>query len=162
MTDPQEALGINNRLELADADRLMRTAKVRELMLDGVTIEKPETVTIDAGRADRDRYGDRAVRADPGAAPCIGENCRIGACAIVKEFRDRRRRRDRAVHDRRDIEAGARGAGRAVRAAAAWGTMSAEGAHIGNFVELKKTRMGAGAKASHLAYLGRFGNRRRR
>ncbi len=30
----------------------------------------------------------------------------------------------------------------------------APGAHIGNFVELKKTRMGAGAKANHLAYLG--------
>ena len=29
-----------------------------------------------------------------------------------------------------------------------------EGAHVGNFVELKKTRMGAGAKANHLAYLG--------
>ena len=34
------------------------------------------------------------------------------------------------------------------------GNHVAAGAHIGNFVELKKTRMGAGAKANHLAYLG--------
>src|SRR6185503_1130205 len=49
IADAGEALGINNRLELAEADRLMRTAKVRELMLAGVTIEKPETVTVDCG-----------------------------------------------------------------------------------------------------------------
>ena len=36
----------------------------------------------------------------------------------------------------------------------AWRTDVDEGAHIGNFVELKKTRLGAGAKAMHLAYLG--------
>ena len=47
--DEREALGINTRVELADVDRLFRDRKVHELMLAGVTIEKPETVTIDAG-----------------------------------------------------------------------------------------------------------------
>ena len=46
--DPSEVLGINNRVELAEVDRIFRERKVRELMLAGVTIEKPETVTIDA------------------------------------------------------------------------------------------------------------------
>src|SRR5438067_3972961 len=46
--DPNELLGINNRVELAEADRILRERKVRQLMLDGVTIEKPETVTVDA------------------------------------------------------------------------------------------------------------------
>ncbi len=43
-----ELLGINTRVELAEVDRIFRDRKVRELMLAGVTIEKPETVTIDA------------------------------------------------------------------------------------------------------------------
>ena len=46
--DPAELLGINTRVELADADRILRQRKTRELMLAGVTIERPETVTIDA------------------------------------------------------------------------------------------------------------------
>ena len=44
--DPDELLGINTRVELADADRVLRERKCRELMLAGVTIERPETVTI--------------------------------------------------------------------------------------------------------------------
>src|SRR5262249_39694960 len=47
LDDASEALGINTRVELAAVDRLLRERKVRELMLAGVTIEKPETVTID-------------------------------------------------------------------------------------------------------------------
>ena len=42
--DPAELLGINTRVELADADRILRQRKARELMLSGVTIERPETV----------------------------------------------------------------------------------------------------------------------
>ena len=47
-----------------------------------------------------------------------------------------------------------RGAHRPVRAAAAPGTVLADGAHIGNFVETKNARIGVGSKANHLAYLG--------
>src|SRR5262249_38240110 len=46
--DARGALGINPRVELAAVDRLFRNRKVEELMLEGVTIERPETVTIDA------------------------------------------------------------------------------------------------------------------
>ena len=45
--NPAEVLGINNRIELAQVDAIFRTRKVEELMLSGVTIEKPETVSID-------------------------------------------------------------------------------------------------------------------
>jgi len=48
LEDSTELLGINTRVELAAVDRLFRERKARELMLDGVTIEKPETVTIDS------------------------------------------------------------------------------------------------------------------
>ena len=76
--DPREALGINTRVELAEADRIMRERKRRELMLAGVTIESPETVMIDAGV----RVGIDTV-VEPFAQilgnTTIGENCRIGA-----------------------------------------------------------------------------------
>lgn len=150
--DEREALGINTRLELAEVDRLLRGRKLRELMLAGVTIEKPETVTVDAGV-----YIGMDTVIEPFAQilgrTTIGENCRIGACSIV---------RDSEIAD--DVEIGAftivgtsrleRGVHAGPFARLRMENYVAEGAHIGNFVELKKTRMGANAKANHLAYLG--------
>ena len=150
--DEREALGINTRLELAEVDRLLRGRKLRELMLEGVTIEKPETVTVDAGV----RIGMDTV-IEPFAQilgrTTIGENCRIGACSIVQ---------DSEIAD--EVEIGAftivgtsrleRGVHAGPFARLRMENHVEEGAHIGNFVELKKTRMGANAKANHLAYLG--------
>ena len=145
-------LGINNRLELAEVDRLLRTRKLRELMLDGVTIEKPETVTVDM---------DVRIGMDTVVSPfaqilgrtVVGENCRIGAGAIVA---------DSELGD--DVEIGPftliaasqveRGAQVGPFARLRMNSHVEAGAHVGNFVELKKTRLGAGAKANHLAYLG--------
>ncbi len=152
IADAREALGINTRVELAEVDQLFRRRKVRELMLSGVTIEKPETVTIDAGVS----IGIDTI-VEPFAqllgATRVGENCRIGACAIV---------RDSQLDD--EVEIGAftivntsrleRGAQAGPFARLRMDNHLEERAHIGNFVELKKTHMGAGAKANHLAYLG--------
>ncbi len=150
--DPREVLGINNRVELAEVDRIFRERKVRELMLAGVTIEKPETVTIDADV----RIGIDSV-VEPFAQilgrTAIGDNCRIGACAIV---------RDSELADQVEIGPFTMVASSRLERGVHAGPFARlrpeshveEGAHIGNFVELKKTRMGAGAKASHLAYLG--------
>jgi len=147
-----ELLGINNRLELAAADRTFRERKVRELMLNGVTVEKPETVTVD----DAVSIGMDTV-IEPFAQILgqtkIGEGCRIGACSIV---------RDSELAD--GVQVGPFtiiGTSR-VATGAEIGPYSrlrleneiAAGAHVGNFVELKKTRLGENAKAMHLAYLG--------
>lgn len=150
--NPAELLGINNRLELAAADRTFRERKVRELMLAGVTIEKPETVTVD----DTVSIGMDTV-IEPFAQILgntnIGEACRIGACSII---------RDSQLSGGVEIGPFTLIGTSRVGAGAHIGPYSrlrmendvAPGAHIGNFVELKKTRMGAGAKAMHLAYLG--------
>ena len=150
--DPREVLGINDRAELAVVDRLLRDRKVRELMLAGVTIEKPETVTVDP---------DVTVGMDTVIEPfvqllgntALGEGCRIGACSIV---------RDSELAD--EVEIGAFtivGTSRLERGAQAgpFARLRMEnhlhaGAHVGNFVELKKTHLGAGSKSMHLAYLG--------
>jgi len=150
--DPAEALGINDRVELANVDAILRERKRRELMLGGVTIEQPETVVIDADV----RIGMDTV-IEPFAQvlgkTVIGADCRIGACSIV---------RDSELAD--GVEIGAftivgtsrleRGVHAGPFARLRMENLVEEGAHIGNFVELKKTRMGARAKANHLAYLG--------
>jgi bifunctional UDP-N-acetylglucosamine pyrophosphorylase/glucosamine-1-phosphate N-acetyltransferase len=150
--DPDELLGINTRMELADADRVLRERKCRDLMLSGVTIERPETVTIDIGV---DVGADAVV--EPFArllgATTIGEDCRIGAGAIIENS---------------SLDAGVIVAPYTliadshVAAGAQVGPFArlrmhadvGQDARIGNFVELKKTRLGARAKSQHLAYLG--------
>jgi bifunctional UDP-N-acetylglucosamine pyrophosphorylase / glucosamine-1-phosphate N-acetyltransferase len=150
--DFTEVLGINDRTELALVDRVFRERKVRELMISGVTIEKPETVTIDK----HVRVGMDTI-IEPFAQilgnTSIGENCRVGACSIVQ---------DSDIGD--EVEIGAFtiiGTSRLEQGVhcGPFSRLRMEnhveaGAHIGNFVELKKTHLGAGAKANHLAYLG--------
>jgi bifunctional UDP-N-acetylglucosamine pyrophosphorylase/glucosamine-1-phosphate N-acetyltransferase len=150
--DASEALGINDRAQLAEVDAILRERKRRALMTSGVTLVKPETITVDA---------DVEIGIDSVLEPFtqilgrtrIGENCTVGACSIVQ---------DSTLAD--GVEIGAftmigsstveRGAIVGPYARLRMGNHVESGAHIGNFVELKKTRMGAGAKANHLAYLG--------
>ena len=150
--DASELLGINTRIELADVDRIFRTRKCRELMLAGVTIEKPETVTIDLPVA---------IGADTIVGPFtqilgrteIGSDCVIGAGCVIESSR---------LEDGVEIAPYTLIATSHVGRDAQLGPFSrlrlenevGAGAHVGNFVELKKTNLGAGAKANHLAYLG--------
>ena len=150
--DAREVLGINNRVELAEVDRVFRERKLRELMLSGVTIEKPETVTVDMGVS----IGIDTV-IEPFAQllgnTTIGESCRIGACSIVRDstLADEVQVQPFTVIGASQIERGAQlGPFSRLR----FGNRVREGAHIGNFVELKNADLGAGAKANHLAYLG--------
>jgi bifunctional UDP-N-acetylglucosamine pyrophosphorylase/glucosamine-1-phosphate N-acetyltransferase len=150
--DAREALGVNTRVELAEIDRLMRERKARELMLAGVTIEKPESVTIDSDV----RIGMDTV-IEPFAQILgntrIGKDCRIGACSIVRdsELRDGVQVGPFTLVNKSIIE---REASVGPFARLRMDNHVGAGAHIGNFVELKKTNMAAGAKANHLAYLG--------
>jgi bifunctional UDP-N-acetylglucosamine pyrophosphorylase/glucosamine-1-phosphate N-acetyltransferase len=148
----QELLGINTRAELAEVDKIFRERKVRQLMLDGVTIEKPETVTVDAAV----RIGHDTI-VEPFAqilgSTEIGEDCRIGACSVI---RDSKLAAEVGIAPftsivDSQIESGAHvGPFARLRGGAKVGA----NARIGNFVELKNTRFGPGAKANHLAYLG--------
>jgi bifunctional UDP-N-acetylglucosamine pyrophosphorylase / glucosamine-1-phosphate N-acetyltransferase len=152
IADANELLGINNRVELAAADRILRERKVRQLMLDGVTIERPETVTVDMNVK---------IGIDTVIAPfaqitgdtVIGENCRVGAASII----DQCTLGDGVEVLPFTIVSASRLDSRAQVGPFARLRMGAhlgEGAHVGNFVELKKTDMGAGSKSMHLAYLG--------
>jgi bifunctional UDP-N-acetylglucosamine pyrophosphorylase/glucosamine-1-phosphate N-acetyltransferase len=150
--NPAELMGINTRAELAEVDKIFRERKVQQLMLAGVTIEKPETVTIDACV----RIGEDSI-VGPFAQILgrteIGEDCTIGACSIVENSTlasDVEIAPFTSVVDSH-LDTGAK-VGPFARLRQ--GNRVGKGARIGNFVELKNTRFGAGAKANHLAYLG--------
>ena len=150
--DEAELLGINTRVELAEANGILRARKTMDLMLEGVTIERPETVSIDADvRIGRDTIVEPFAQIL--GATEIGEDCRIGTGSILRDAR---------LADGVDIDAYTLIGTSRVGAGAKIGPFARlrldndveAGAHIGNFVELKKTHMGAKAKANHLAYLG--------
>jgi bifunctional UDP-N-acetylglucosamine pyrophosphorylase/glucosamine-1-phosphate N-acetyltransferase len=150
--EANELLGINNRVELAEADRILRARKIRRLMLDGVTIEKPETVTVDA---------DVGIGIDTVIGPfaqitgntVIGDNCRVGASSIIHNsvLGDGVEVFPFSLVSESKLDAHSH-AGPFARLR--MGAHLSERAHVGNFVELKKTEMGAGSKSMHLAYLG--------
>ncbi len=148
----EELLGINTRVELAKANTNLRARKTNELMLEGVTIERPETVSIDMDvRIGRDTLVEPFTQIL--GATEIGEDCRVGAGSILRDAR---------IADGVDIDAYTLIGTSRVGAGAKIGPFARlrmdndveAGAHVGNFVELKKTHMGVKAKANHLAYLG--------
>lgn len=152
VSDASELLGINTRLELATVDRILRERKTRQLMLDGVTIEKPETVTIDAQVSiGRDTVIEPFARILGKTA--IGEDCVVGSCSVISNA---------ALGDGvvvapfTHIESGRLDAGAHIGpfARMRMGAHLGENVSVGNFVELKKSTMGRGSKAQHLAYLG--------
>ena len=150
--DFSQILGINNRVELSQVDEILRKRKTNELMIEGVTIERPDTVVIDM-----DVKVGRDVIIESGArllgATVIGEGAVVGAGSVLTNavIADRVLIGPYTVIADSDVGEDAH-----VGPFARLRNYNSVGAnvHIGNFVELKKTRMGKGAKANHLAYLG--------
>ena len=147
-----EVRGINSRAELAEVSSMVRQQKNEELMAAGVTLIDPATTYIDT---------DVEVGPDTVIYPCvflegrtkIGSACEVhsGSRIVNSTIGDRVCVRNHTVVTDSTVEAGAfLGPFAHVRPDSQIG----EGVHIGNFVELKKTVMGKGAKANHLAYLG--------
>ncbi|HEX4808816.1 MAG TPA: bifunctional UDP-N-acetylglucosamine diphosphorylase/glucosamine-1-phosphate N-acetyltransferase GlmU [Bryobacteraceae bacterium] len=150
--DSTELLGINTLVELAVADGVLRQRKAQELMLSGVTIENPASVTIDAAvRVAPDTVIEANVQLR--GKTRVGEDCHIGTGSVLRNC---------VVEDNVRIlpyvvaEASHMGANACVGpfSRLRMNAHAGAGTHIGNFVELKKTTLGAGSKANHLAYLG--------
>ena len=147
-----EILGINSRAELAAVSRIVRDDKNRALMAAGVTLEDPATAYIDR---------DVTVGADtiihPGVSlegsTSVGSGCEIhsGSRLVNTRVGDRVTILNHCVINDSVVANDATiGPFAHLRTAVDVG----DGARIGNFVELKKTVLGKGSKAAHLAYLG--------
>ncbi len=131
----EELLGINTRAELAAAEDLMQRRLRCAVMEAGVTLVAPETVFLSADtQLGRDVVVEPNVTFGPGVA--VGEGARI--CSFSY------------------LEGAAVGAGARVGPFARLrpGAVLEEEVHVGNFVEVKASRLGAGAKANHLSYIG--------
>lgn len=150
--NPAEIRGINSRSELAEVSRLVRQTKNEELMAAGVTLIDPATTYVDP---DVEVGPDTVIH--PGVV--LEGHTTIGAAC---EIRGSVRIADSRLGDRVTVNNFCLIVGAQVADGVAVGpfahlrpdTTVAEGAKIGNFVELKKTSLGAGSKVNHLAYLG--------
>jgi bifunctional UDP-N-acetylglucosamine pyrophosphorylase / glucosamine-1-phosphate N-acetyltransferase len=150
--EPQEILGGNTRAELADIDQRMRLAKCRELMANGVTIFYPQAAVIDP---EVEIGPDTVVEpfVELRGNTLIGRDCRIGSFSVVRNstLGNGTVLRAGCILDEARVSAGATlGPYSHLRP----GSEIGEGAHVGNFVETKKVRLGKGSKANHLTYLG--------
>ena len=150
--DPMEAEGVNDRIQLAALERHYQGREAERLMRDGVTLIDParfdlrgelicgRDVTIDVNCIFEGRVaiGDGAV---------IGPNCLI---------RDSRIGPGMEVRANSVIESSTTGGDGFIGPFARLrpGTELADGAHVGNFVEVKNSRIGAGSKVNHLTYIG--------
>ena len=150
--EPQEVLGVNTRVELAELDALLRERKARDLMLSGVTIYRPETCVIDP---------DVEVGPDSVIGPCVAlyGRCRLGANCVVRSYSslsDTVLEEGAVVHECCWLEHSHVGPRASIGPFARLrpGSQIGTEAKVGNFVETKKTRLGRRSKAQHLAYLG--------
>lgn len=150
--EPAEAAGVNDREELARAAKVLLRRRASALMKAGVTIEDPDRFDCDEGV----EVGADVV-VEPGVRLLgrtrIGAGCRIGAGSILRDavLGGGVTIRPYTVAEECTVASGAiLGPFSRLRP----GSDIGEGAHIGNFVETKKARIGKGAKANHLAYLG--------
>ena len=152
LADSMEILGVNSRKELADVAAVLRDRKNADLMAGGVTILDPASTWI---QPDVEIGVDTVIHPNVylEGTTRVGSGCEIHSgvrivdsligddvvvsnyCVIRQSVVDRGAQVGPFAQLRPDSRVG-------------------EGAHVGNFVELKKTTLGKGAKANHLAYLG--------
>lgn len=144
--------GVNTREHLAEVTRILRRRRNRELMLGGVSLPSPDDVDVDFGvevgpdtllepgvalRGATRIAGDVTIGRGSVVEGCvIGRGCRVLPYCVLE-----------STELREGCTVGPFAHTRP-------GTVLEDGAKIGNFVETKKTRVGAGSKVNHLTYLG--------
>jgi bifunctional UDP-N-acetylglucosamine pyrophosphorylase/glucosamine-1-phosphate N-acetyltransferase len=152
VADSREVLGVNDRLELAQIEKLLRRRKAEALMRAGVTVVNPEATYIDP---DVEAGQDTVI--EPGASLLgrtrLGSECHIQSyCTITdSSLADRVTVLPCSVIANSEIASGVT-VGPFARLRP--GAVIEENAHIGNFVEIKKSRVGRGTKVQHMTYLG--------
>ncbi|OIO10834.1 MAG: UDP-N-acetylglucosamine diphosphorylase/glucosamine-1-phosphate N-acetyltransferase [Elusimicrobia bacterium CG1_02_63_36] len=148
---PEEALGVNTRIHLAQAERVLNRRALERLMLSGVSILDPNHTYVDV---DVEIGQDSVIH--PGTIlrgkTKIGKGCEIGPfsviqdsqigneCSVINSYMEEAR-----LHEKSSVGPFAR-----LRP----GTIAGPRARIGNFSEIKNSRIGYGSKVPHLSYVG--------
>lgn len=151
LPDPEEAMGINNRIHLAEAEAILRRRLNEKWMLEGVSMPDPGRVYIEQdvtiGR-DTVIYPDTYLR----GRTVIGEGCQIGPNTLIQDCQVGNRctilmsvMEGAVLEDEVDMGPFAR-----LRKGAHLG----QGVHMGNFGEIKNSNLAAGVKMGHFSYIG--------
>lgn len=151
LEDPDEAIGINTRVHLAEVETLMRRRIAEKWMLAGVTLINPEQTYIETGveiGKDTVLWPGTYLR----GKTVIGENCEIGPNTIIE---------DSAVGSDCTLLASIL-EGAVLESHVSMGPFGhlrkgahlADGVHMGNFGEIKNSYLGPGVKMGHFSYIG--------
>ena len=151
IADPGEAIGVNDRVELARAGRILRERLLEDMMRSGVTVVDPATTFVEADvRVGRDTVLEPFTILR--GRTSIGEDCRIGPSVDIN---------DSTIGDGVRVEHSwldgahlASGSDCGPFARLRPGTHIAEGVHIGSFAELVRSSIGRGSAVPHVSYLG--------
>lgn len=152
LRDVHEMQGVNDRIQLAAAEALLQKRIVEDWQAEGVTIEQPHTVRIDASV----KIGlDTVIRAGSHllGSTHIGDGCEIGPYAVLEDAWLEDGCLVEAFTHIKDASAG-NGAQIGPFARLRPETKLDDRVKIGNFVEVKKSVLGRGSKVNHLSYIG--------
>ena len=147
-----EVAGVNSKRELATLERVLQRRQARRLMDEGVTLADPARLdvrgTLQCGR-------DVAIDVNCvfEGRVVLGDRVRVGPNCVLRDVSIAEDSEVHAFSHLDDSQIGARcrlGPYARLRP----GTTLADEVHIGNFVEVKASRLGAGSKANHLSYVG--------
>ncbi|MBF0435596.1 MAG: bifunctional UDP-N-acetylglucosamine diphosphorylase/glucosamine-1-phosphate N-acetyltransferase GlmU [Magnetococcales bacterium] len=144
--------GINDRSQLARAESVFRDRKVAELMAKGVTFTDPGSCWV-AADAEIGRDTIIAPHCVLGPSVAVGANCQIGPFCCLENCQIGSDVHIEAFSHVNGAEIAAQsGVGPFARLRP--GAVLEQGSKVGNFCEIKKSRIGAGSKVSHLSYIG--------
>lgn len=147
-----EAAGVNNKLQLAELERILQQNQARALLTAGVTLADPARIDI-RGQLQHGRDVSIDVNCVFEGVVELGDNVEIGANCVLKNVKIAAGTRIAAFSHLEDAVVGADcriGPYARLRPGAA---LSDE-VHVGNFVEIKKSTVGLGSKVNHLTYIG--------
>jgi bifunctional UDP-N-acetylglucosamine pyrophosphorylase/glucosamine-1-phosphate N-acetyltransferase len=150
--DPAEVAGVNDRLQLAEAERRFQRRQAEALMRDGLSLADPARFDLRGQlQVGQDVFIDANVLIEGEVR--LGDRVRIGPNSVL---RDTTIGDDVTVREMCVLEQAVVGAGAQVGPFARLrpGTELAEQARVGNFVEIKNSQVGRGSKINHLSYVG--------
>ncbi|PWH19842.1 MAG: UDP-N-acetylglucosamine diphosphorylase/glucosamine-1-phosphate N-acetyltransferase [Anaerolineae bacterium] len=151
LTDPTEAIGINQRVHLAEAETILRQRINTRWMLEGVTLVDPQSTYIESEviiGQDTVIYPNTYLQ----GKTVIGENCTIGPNTILRDSQIGSGCRiffsvvEKAILEE-EVDVGP-------YAHLRKGAHLAKGVHMGNFGEVKNSYLGPGTKMGHFSYIG--------
>ncbi len=151
LAQPEEILGVNDRVQLAEADSLLCRRKIRELLTEGVSVISPEMVRVEGPvqvGMDTVLYPGTILEGNT----VVGEGCTVGPNTRLKNT---------TVGDNNDISFSVAvdakiGSGNIIGPYAYMRPNSVIGNNVkvGDFVEVKNATIGDGTKIAHLTYIG--------